>query len=527
MQFTKKLVMFSVVAMLTMGVTVTYTNDWGNSSIAVSIEEAYAKFRSGGGFKSSSRSSMSSFSSRSKSKPVAYKAPTKSYTTPKKAPPKANTAPPPKPPAFAKAGQRATAKQAAAKQAAAYKKPVTPAARTTTLASTNSYNRDRLTNVNRSTYYTERTTYVNRWESNSRVSRDVVILGSPSYGIYDSAFMWHVAFADPYWGYHNYNNPGYLAWKREARELARDNAELRAQLDAHETAMAQVTGDRNANYLPAGIENADVIYAPAFVEATKPPVRICTGRKDGKYAQAALQYKTVVAGGDVQVVFTEGSVQNLQMIATGDCDVAFTQRDAYMGYDDSVNPLQVTRVGALYNEAVHMFCAKDSGVTHLSDLNGRDDIRMWTGNAGSGANVTWNNFKSLNDQLQATTVQKPATDAAFGTTSTDCGIYVGYLNSPFMQTVSKSNNLRMIDVETVPTDTILDPQGKPVYGTYTIAADTYKIQTGWADTGWYEETPTVTVPVDIIAADTWASQGNANSILTEIQNTRQAVVSAL
>ena len=510
-----------------MGLGITVTNDWGRTQIEMTFNEAIAKFRSSSF--SSSRSSFSSFKSTSRSttssKP--YKAPTPSYKKPKPAP-VANTKPKPKPPAFAKAGQRATAKQAATKQAAAYKKPVTATQRTTTLASTTPANQTRLRNVNRQTYYSNRSAAVTRWESNSRVSRDVVILGSPSYGIYDSAFMWHVAFSDPYWGYHNYNTPGYLAWKREARELARDNAELRAQLDAHEAAMAQVTGDRNADYLPAGIENADVIYAPAFVEATKPVVRFCTGRQDGKYAQAALQYKTVVAGGDVKIVFTEGSVDNLQKIANGDCDVAFTQRDAYMSYDDSVTPLNVTRVGALYNEAVHMFCAKSSGVTHLSDLNGRADIRMWTGNAGSGASVTWDNFTNLNDQLVATEVKKSATDAAFGDAATDCGIYVGYLNSPFMATVSKDRSLRMIDIETVPTGEILDPAGKPVYGTYTIAEDTYSIQTGWNDSGMYADTPTITVPVDIIAADTWKNSTTAsNGILTEIQNTRQAVVGAL
>ena len=39
---------------------------------------------------------------------------------------------------------------------------------------------------------------------------------------------------------------------------------------------------------------------------------------------------------------------------------------------------------------------------------------------------------------------------------------------------------------------------------------------------------TVTVPVDIIAADTWVKGSTAaNGILTEIQNTRSAVVGAL
>jgi len=522
--YLRKAVTFSLAVVIATGMGITVTEDWGKTSLTVGMLEAEARRGGGGGF-SSGRSSMSSFRSSSRSSSSAsrstYKPKTKTYKAPAKAKPKA------KPPAFAKAGQRATAKQAAKKSNSSFKKPVTASTRTTTLASTTPATQTRLRNVDRSTYYSNRTTTMNRYSANSGVSQTVILRGSSSYGVYDSWFFWHVAMSDPYYGYNHYRDPSYIAWKREARSLSADNAELRAQLDAHETTLANATGDRNANYLPEGITE-DVIFAPAYVEATKPILKLCTGRNDGKYAQAGLQYKKVIGDADVQVVMTKGSVQNLDLLASGGCDAAFVQRDAYLGYDENATPLTVTRVGALYNEAVHLFCSKDSGVTHIAELRNRDDISMYVGEAGSGSAVTWANFVLLQDEFTAVAVNTSATDAQFGKGKNDCGIYVGYLKSPFMTTVSKGKNLRMVDIETVPFDEILDPQGKPVYASYEIKEDTYAIQTGWNDTGTWTETPTAVIPVDIIVNDSWKkATANSQRILEQIQGTRSAVVSVL
>ena len=182
MQFTKKVAMLSLVVVMTMGVGVTVTNDWGDRSVQVTFNEAIAKFSSSRSF-SSSRTSVSSFRS---TKPSAYKAPTPTYKAKPKVPPTVNVAPKPKPTAFAKAGQRATAKQAATKQAAAFKKPVSPKAQKSTLASTTPATQTKLRNVDRSSYYSNRSTTMNRYASNSSVPNTVVVMGSPSYGVYDS-----------------------------------------------------------------------------------------------------------------------------------------------------------------------------------------------------------------------------------------------------------------------------------------------------------------------------------------------------
>ena len=86
----------------------------------------------------------------------------------------------------------------------------------------------------------------------------------------------------------------------------------------------------------------------------------------------------------------------------------------------------------------------------------------------------------------------------------------------------------MVDIEDVPTDTITDPEKKKVYAAAVIKEDTYKSQLGWADTGFFTETDTLTVPVDVVVSDTWkASTKASQGIMAEIDSVGAAIVSSL
>jgi TRAP-type uncharacterized transport system substrate-binding protein len=362
----------------------------------------------------------------------------------------------------------------------------------------------------------------------------VIYQSSPSFGAFDALFLWSM-LDNPHYGYHHYNDPAYQEWRREADRLAADNADLRKQLEELDRGISLQSGERNPNFLPEGVE-WDVIYAPAFVEATRPVLRVCTGGTDGTYFRAAGAYDNLLSNVDVEVVATEGSTHNLALIEGGNCDAAFVQRDAYFVYQDenADAAIELRRVGQLYEEHTHLFCSTGSDIYDLSDLDGRDDVVMYAGTRGSGGNVTWRNLVRADDGLAGiTTVNKDATDATFGAPN-HCGIYVGYLNSQHMQTISNATGakeVRLVDIETVNTRAIRDPEGQDVYTESEIAEDTYASQRGWNDTGWFADTPTLTVPVDIVINEAWLAdlptESGGKTIMSEISDTRKAVVQSL
>jgi hypothetical protein len=89
-----------------------------------------------------------------------------------------------------------------------------------------------------------------------------IYYGYPSYGSWDSTFLWWALFHDNSFGYHHYYDPGYQQWLDEARKQAATNADLRAQLarqEAQIAAMQQTNAVRDANYVPPSLGNDAVV----------------------------------------------------------------------------------------------------------------------------------------------------------------------------------------------------------------------------------------------------------------------------
>lgn len=511
----------AVAVVLTLGLGVTFDTRDGVSF----IEDAYARMSSSRSFSSRSVSVSSYRSSGSKSKSSSWggsKSKSKTPTVRKAAVPKKTP--------FTRAAARNTSKQNAKTFNSKFQKPVTASTRKSTIASMPSSTRGRLDNVDRSKYYQNRETTMTSYRSRSSVDIVVIQRGSPSYGPYSSWYYWDVAMTDPMYGYHHRHDPYYNAWRSEARELARDNAQLQQQLAAHDALAAKGTGAVNAEYIPAGVDK-DVIFAPEYVEATNPEFRLCTALPTGKYFEAGIQVRNLVNKANVTVVSTAGSVQNLAMLASGKCDGAYVQRDAFAVYNTN-NPeskLAMTRLGSMYKEPVHLFCSKESNVSLLEDLNGRNDIAMYVGAKGSGSSVTWGNFNVLTDELaDISVVHKAASDDSFGKPN-HCGLYVGFAGSDFMKAINQKAKVRMIDIESVPTDEILDPDSKPVYETAVIGSGTYKkIQTGWNDMGFGTATDTVETFVDFVVTQTFRdSEKTSQAIMDELVSVGPTVANAL
>jgi len=104
-----------------------------------------------------------------------------------------------------------------------------------------------------------------------------------------------------------------------------------------------------------------------------PPRKIvfATGQEDGGYDTFGKQYQSRLRrmGLEVELVNTNGSIDNLQRLADGEVDIAFVQAGTYRFVDDSGSKLR--GLVAVYLEPLWVFYRSSRPVNTLADLKGR------------------------------------------------------------------------------------------------------------------------------------------------------------
>ena len=120
-----------------------------------------------------------------------------------------------------------------------------------------------------------------------------------------------------------------------------------------------------------------------FVEPAPPrSLSIATGSVDGAYRAFAVELQTQLAERDVtlEIIETDGSVDNLQRLVNEEADVAFMQS----GLSSEAQNPELESLGAMYVEPVWIFLREGLSIERLPDLKG---LRVAAGGAGSGSRV--------------------------------------------------------------------------------------------------------------------------------------------
>ena len=451
------------------------------------IEDVNAKgFRSSGSsfrsssFKSSSRPSFKSYNSGSKTKSAATK-PAAKKSTVKKTTSKFGKGKAASYKTVSGAKQTRGAKSALKTQRAKFKK-APPKTSSASIASNKAKYSGNSTygaarSSNRNTYHTRRNSYYAGYNTPS-----YVYMGSPSYGMWDTLFLYSMLnsmnnnnnagqFA------HNHSNDSdYQEWRREADVLARDNAELRAQLATMDGQSGKLTGTAvNAGYIPEGVD-ADIMMSQEALISMKPTMNVCVGSQSGAYFRVVAG---IMAPGNNSVnmvaMTSQGTGECLAMLANGTADAAFVQGDGYWNYVEANKgaTLPFERVFSPYKEAVHLVC-NENGPTSISELSGSNKVYF---PSGSGAAVTWKNFAAEADKYkQVNTVFNDPTmkvasyeEALLKVTGdkTACAVYVAAPGSTtLMRNIdagAKAAKLVLVDVEDGTLDDTKDPSGSDVY----------------------------------------------------------------
>ena len=171
----------------------------------------------------------------------------------------------------------------------------------------------------------------------------------------------------------------------------------------------------------------------------------------------------------LQVVATDGSLDNLDKTSSGEVQVSLTQPDAFMFFR-STEPNKANQIVLLGNvpveECVLMVTSENSKIKEFDDLTKDHTVNI--GVPGSGSQASWAYFKKLIPALKDVRTNENSNVLALGdlqTGAADAIIFVTTKDrtSEVLEMVNaEDSGLRFVDLEDSNLNEKL-PSGKPVY----------------------------------------------------------------
>jgi len=238
---------------------------------------------------------------------------------------------------------------------------------------------------------------------------------------------------------------------------------------------------RNALYVAAVALAAAL---PSLARAEPPKVRLCTGVHDGNYEFAGIQIAQQAKGSlAVEVVNTQGSLDNLAKLDKGECDAAIVQSDAYGVYlkQNSRSALSLEKGRVLYQEYLHFICNTQTGISKITQLTKNQTILI--GPLGGGTSTTWESFKLADPKrydpipilpiggLRAVNMVQEGSEAACMLFVT--GLRSTQINEANQVALSSKGRLTLVATDDRDLLKVKDPKGRLIYSKATIPGGTY------------------------------------------------------
>ncbi len=187
-----------------------------------------------------------------------------------------------------------------------------------------------------------------------------------------------------------------------------------------------------------------------FIEPAPPrQLSIATGNADGAYRQYGYAMREQLAAHDVtlNVIETDGSVDNLQRLEEGTVDIAFVQS----GLSNEAQHPNFESLGALYFEPIWVFTRADFPLQRLNELK---DKRVASGGAGSGTRSVALSLLSDNginaSDVTLTTHAGMRAVAALQSGEIDATISVAAINAPMIETMLNDPKLALASIARAP-----------------------------------------------------------------------------
>ena len=225
-----------------------------------------------------------------------------------------------------------------------------------------------------------------------------------------------------------------------------------------------------------------LLLVPTVVWADNTNLKLCTGSSKGNYYASGEEIKRQIARQNIEVelIETDGSMDNMQRMAKGECDAGFAQIDAYLHYQalNQDSRLDVEWPRQLYEEYLHLVCRRDTGIESIIQLRQpKQSHSLVAGAPGSGVSITWDSITRLNSDYLEVNTQNLGHDRALQTVidgKASCLMSVSGLKSKYLALIDESGEqLRLISVD----DKAFQEAkhlGKPVYEFRDIPKNTYR-----------------------------------------------------
>lgn len=247
-------------------------------------------------------------------------------------------------------------------------------------------------------------------------------------------------------------------------------------------------------------------------------LRICTGGPNGGYFRTASQIASSLKGTmSIEVVETNGSLDNLRKLEAGECDAAIVQSDAYGDYVSTrpTSTLNIERLTPLYTEYANLICNRNLGIDSVTDLRGNTEVTVAVGPTTSGSAVTWRSLvKKSPDYATLKTNADPINNRTIAklvdATDIQCALFIAGLGTGTLLEVdaNANGNLGLIAFDHGGFDDLIDPKGKRVYENSKIPGGTYPNLQNYGFFGSQSDIKTIRVQAVLIANVAWA---DANS----------------
>ena len=331
----------------------------------------------------------------------------------------------------------------------------------------------------------------------------VVYQSAPSYGSWDSTFLWWAMMHDASFFHHHRNDPSINEWRKDAMRLAEQNGELKAQVAALDSKVEDLQKNgvaTNEKYLPAQVAQDPVVAlsndAIAAIPIEKPSLRLATGIKGGSYSQVAALLKQKAGGVDIQLVPTSGAAENYALLQSGKVDAAIVQSDTgfvmtKQSSESAAKEKPTFHRATLYSEYVMLVVAKDSPIKSIQDL-GKDNV-VYVGPEGSGSALTWNGFILTDARYKEVKTMRADYASAFEKVKADKNsalLFVAGMNTPLLNEAAKSGLYRVVPVDDPDFSELTNGENETVYDVLTLPAATYTglqtadLQTLGVDAEW-------------------------------------------
>jgi TRAP-type uncharacterized transport system substrate-binding protein len=218
-------------------------------------------------------------------------------------------------------------------------------------------------------------------------------------------------------------------------------------------------------------------------------LRICAGSEAGNYTFAAREIAQRLGTGNssafrqgVEVIFTNGSLDNLRRLQNGECDVGFSQSDVASRFlaENAAAMNSIRQFTSLYREFVHLLCPVSSGWSRIVDIGraARDGrpARIIVGPEGSGTAESWRAMRqadaALYDRVERIPESVGRVALATVRDSRDtCMLWISGQNSPDMQAANamsinnpqRAVRMRLIDFDDRDIRNLRGPNGQPLF----------------------------------------------------------------